>query len=291
MNVELKALEDNMTWSIVPLLPNSHAIGCKWVYKVKLKANGDIERYKARLVAKGYNQVEGFDFQETYSPVAKQTSVRVFFAVATMCNWTLSQLDVNNAFLNGDLEEEVYMELPQGYDIKGEYPAKGKMSMSDYSLFTMKKEYGSFTALLVYVDDIIVGSTSTKASDDVKQYLKSQFKLKDLRNVKYFLGLKIDQSAKGISICQRKKSKKQQVVARSSTEAEYRSMATACCEVIWLKVLLADLDVRHDESVSFYCDNQSVLNICKNPVFHEQTKHIEMDCHFIREKLNKTFHT
>ncbi|EOY27026.1 Cysteine-rich RLK (RECEPTOR-like protein kinase) 8 [Theobroma cacao] len=117
MDLELKALQDNGTWTIVPLPSNPHVIGCKWVYKIKMKANGEIERYKARLVAKGYSQVVGFDYQETFSPVAKQSTVRVFFALAAANGWSLSQLDINNAFFNGDLDEEVYMEIAQGYAI------------------------------------------------------------------------------------------------------------------------------------------------------------------------------
>ncbi|EOY09661.1 Cysteine-rich RLK (RECEPTOR-like protein kinase) 8 [Theobroma cacao] len=103
MSVELKALQDNGTWSIVPWPANSHVIGCKWIYKVKLNEHGEVELYKARLVAKGYSQIIGFDYQDTFSLVAKQTTVRVFFALAVVHNWSLSQLDVNNAFLNGDL--------------------------------------------------------------------------------------------------------------------------------------------------------------------------------------------
>ncbi|PKI61876.1 hypothetical protein CRG98_017774 [Punica granatum] len=114
MKAELSALERNGTWVIADLPTGKKAIGCKWIYKVKRKADGSIERYKARLVAKGYTQIEGLDFDETFASVAKLVSVRVLLTVALYKNWELFQLDVDNAFLHGDLEEEVYMKLPPG---------------------------------------------------------------------------------------------------------------------------------------------------------------------------------
>jgi hypothetical protein len=114
MNTELDALAKNHTWSLVDLPAHIKPIGSKWVYKIKHKADGSIERYKARLVAKGYNQVEGIDYFDTFSPVAKLTTVRVLIALASINNWFLHQLDVNNAFLHGELQEDVYMQVPEG---------------------------------------------------------------------------------------------------------------------------------------------------------------------------------
>lgn len=115
MRAELQAMEDNDTWSIVALPPTHHSIGCKWVYKIKHRSDGSIERYKARLVAKGYTQQEGLDYIETFSPVAKLVIVKVLHTLAVSYNWSLVQLDVNNAFLHDDLVDEVYMDLPLGY--------------------------------------------------------------------------------------------------------------------------------------------------------------------------------
>ena len=101
MIAELNALEANNTWILTTLPEGKQPIGCKWVYKVKLKADGSLERYKARLVAKGYTQQEGLDYLETFSPVAKFTSIRLLFAIAVVKGWSLTQLDVNNAFAWG----------------------------------------------------------------------------------------------------------------------------------------------------------------------------------------------
>jgi hypothetical protein len=114
MQVELQALENTGTWVLVDLPPHVKPIGCRWVYKVKHHADGTVERYKARLVAKGYNQIEGLDYFDTFSPVAKLATVRMVIALASIDNWFLHQLDVNNAFLHGDLQEDVYMQPPPG---------------------------------------------------------------------------------------------------------------------------------------------------------------------------------
>ncbi|XP_014490460.1 uncharacterized protein LOC106753175 [Vigna radiata var. radiata] len=183
MQREIRALQDNNTWYLTQLPPRKKTIGCRWVYKIKYKADGTIERYKAYLVAKGYTQQEGIDYLDTFSPVAKLTTVRLLIALTAYNNWFLHQLDVDNVFLHGDLNEEVYMEPPPGLNIHKEgqvcrltkslYGLKQAnrqwfeklssflifvdyvQSKSDHSLFIKRTSVG-FTALLVYVDDIIV---------------------------------------------------------------------------------------------------------------------------------------
>lgn len=115
MKAEIQALEENKIWKIVQLPPGKSPIGCKWVFKVKYQANGTIERFKARLIAKGYNQHEGVDYQETFSPMVEIVIVRAVISMATAQDWYLRQMDVYNAFLQGDLYEEVYMQLPKGF--------------------------------------------------------------------------------------------------------------------------------------------------------------------------------
>jgi len=193
MAEEVHALEANCTWTIVDLPPGKKPIDCNWVYKVKYKSDGTIERYKARFVVRGDQQLEGFDFNKTFVPVAKMTSVRTFLSVAVAKDWELHQMDVNNAFLHGDLDEEVYMRMPPGFSTispnkvcrlhKSLYGLRqaprqwfAKLSSklseygftksyADYSLVTYRKGE-VFLALLVYVDDIILAGHNVLACRD-----------------------------------------------------------------------------------------------------------------------------
>jgi hypothetical protein len=117
---ELQALQQNGTWSLTSLPQGKTLIGCRWVYKVKHRSDGSVERYKARLVAKGFTQLEGIDYQDTFSPTAKIIYVHCLLALAAARGWTLHQLDVHNAFLHGELSEEIYMSPPPGLLRQGE---------------------------------------------------------------------------------------------------------------------------------------------------------------------------
>ncbi|XP_068317132.1 uncharacterized mitochondrial protein AtMg00820-like [Pyrus communis] len=112
MQEEFDALKAQGTWRLVPLPSNIEVIGSKWVYKIKRNSDGTISRYKARLVAQGFSQKDGLDYSQTFSPVVRHTTVRIILALAAQLNWNLRQLDVKNAFLHGDLEEEVYLKQP-----------------------------------------------------------------------------------------------------------------------------------------------------------------------------------
>ena len=137
MKEEIQALEANKTWLIVPLPSHKQPIGCKWVYKIKFKADGTVERYNARLVAKGYNQREGLDYQDTFSPVVKMVTVRSVLSIAAGSHWHIHQMDVYNAFLQGDLHEEVYMSLPEGFSSQGE--TSGMVCRLVKSLYGLKQ--------------------------------------------------------------------------------------------------------------------------------------------------------
>ena len=116
MDSEYSALRNNKTWHLVPSSHGRNIIDCKWVYKVKRKSDGTIDRYKARLVAKGFKQRYGIDCEDTFSPVVKAATIRLVLSIDVSRGWTIRRLDVQNAFLHGILEEEVYMRQPLGYE-------------------------------------------------------------------------------------------------------------------------------------------------------------------------------
>ncbi|PHT75654.1 hypothetical protein T459_19176 [Capsicum annuum] len=118
---KMSALHTSGTWEFVSLPAGKSTVGCRWIYTVKVSPNGQVDRLKARLVAKGYTQIFGLDYSDTFSPVTKITSVRLFLSMAVVRHWPLYQLDIKNAFLHGDLEEKVYMEQPPGFVAQGEF--------------------------------------------------------------------------------------------------------------------------------------------------------------------------
>ncbi|RVW26564.1 Retrovirus-related Pol polyprotein from transposon RE2 [Vitis vinifera] len=231
MHEEIRALEENGTWTLEPLPKGKRALGSQWVYRTKYFSNGDIERLKSRLVVLGNHQEAGIDYHETFSPVAKMTTVRAFLAIAASKNWELHQMDVHNAFLHGDLEEEVYMKLPPGFESsdpnlvcrlrKSLYGLKQAprcwfaklvtalkgygflQSYSNYSLFTYTKGNVQIN-VLVYVDDLIISRNDSAALKTFKAYLNDCFKMKDLGVLKYFLGIEVARSSAGLFLCQRK---------------------------------------------------------------------------------------
>uniref|UniRef100_A0A2N9J9Y4 Integrase catalytic domain-containing protein n=1 Tax=Fagus sylvatica TaxID=28930 RepID=A0A2N9J9Y4_FAGSY len=449
MDLEYQALITNGTWTLCPRPPNRKIIRNKWVYRLKQKADGSLDRHKARLVAKGFDQEDGIDYTETFSPVIKPTTIRVLLALAVHYDWSIHQLDVSNAFLHGSLLEEVFMEQPRGFvDAlrpnhvcrlhKALYGLKQaprawftrlrqslvhlgfKESLVDASLFTFHHS-DIHLYVLVYVDDILVTGTHSSHISTLIRTLQQEFPLKDLGALSYFLGIHVVRNSQGLHLSQSKyivellhrahmigakpcstptasssklslhdgvslseateyrqivgalqyctltrpdiafsvnqlcqfmhsptnthwaaakrvlrylkgtidhglffsksslhlhafcdsdwaggpddrrsttgfgiflgsclvswSAKKQSVVARSSTEAEYRAMAITTADLYWIRMLLKDLHVPLSSPPVLWCDNAGALALASNPVFHARTKHIEIDYHFIREKV------
>ncbi|KAJ9553092.1 hypothetical protein OSB04_017137 [Centaurea solstitialis] len=450
INTEMEALKKNNTWEKCSLPIGKKPVGCRWVFTVKHKPDGTIERYKARLVAKGYTQTYGIDYSETFSPVAKIDTIRVLFSIAANKGWPLHQFDVKNAFLHGELKEEVYMEAPPGfignfkpgevcrlkktlYGLKqsprawfGKFTLAMKrygfrQSNADHTLF-LKRRGKLITCLIIYVDDMIITGNDEEEMSKIKTNLFTEFEMKDLGRLKYFLGIEVLRSKQGIFICQKKyildllaetgmidckpsdtpmvanqklymeegaeladkgtyqrivgkliylshtrpdiayavgvvsqfmhqpqvthmqavwriirylkgtsghgvlfksnghlktqvytdadwagdkgnrrstsgyftlvggnlvtwRSKKQKVVALSSAEAEFRGISRGLAEVLWIRKLLREVGFPPKETSRIMCDNEAAIKISENPVQHDRTKHVEVDRHFIKEKL------
>ncbi|GJU59836.1 putative RNA-directed DNA polymerase [Tanacetum coccineum] len=322
MNNEIEALNRYNTWTVCDLPMGRKAVGSKWLWKIKYKSTGEIDRYKARVVAKGFSQRKGFDYLETFSHVVKMSIVRCVLNVAICNGWDLFQLDISNAFLYGDLSEDVYMTLPPGFNND-----KSKVCNSD----------NVFIILLMYVDDIVVTGNNLNETEKFKQFLKFNFQIKDLGKLNYFLGIEVLDNEDGICLSQRKyclellhefgllaakhfmhspfnshldaalrvlrylkgspgsgiqinkignlklRAYDDSDWARSSAETEYRSVASATCEVIWLSNVLGDMGVKNLLPFVMYYDNSSALQIAANSVFHEKSKHFEIDVYLVRE--------
>ncbi|KAK1414103.1 hypothetical protein QVD17_29844 [Tagetes erecta] len=450
MKTEMDALNKNDTWEKCILPHGKKTVGCRWVFTIKHKPDGTIERYKARLVAKGYTQTYGIDYSETFSPVAKIDTIRVLFSIAANKEWPLHQFDVKNAFLHGELKEEVYMDPPPGFmenynsrEVcrlkKSLYGLKQsprawfgrftlamkkygfKQSNSDHTLF-LKRRGKLITCLIIYVDDMIITGNDEEEMTKLKTSLFNEFEMKDLGRLKYFLGIEVLRSKHGIFICQKKyvldllaetgmidckpvdtpmivnqklymeeeaeladkgryqrivgkliylshtrpdiayavgvvsqfmhrpqvshmeaalriirylkgtpdhgvlfkanghletqvytdadwagdkgnrrstsgyftlvggnlvtwRSKKQKVVALSSAEAEFRGIARGLTEALWIRKLLKEIGYPPTQTSKIMCDNKAAIQISENPVQHDRTKHVEVDRHFIKEKL------
>jgi hypothetical protein len=449
MASEYNALLSNQTWSLCPRPLHHNVVRNKWVYKIKQKADGSVDRFKARLVAKGFDQQSGIDYYDTFSPVIKSATIRLVLALAVQFDWDVKQLDVSNAFLHGILDEEVYMEQPQGF-IHPAYPDHVcrlhkslyglkqaprawftrlsqalldigfSCSQLDPSLFTYHTA-NVHVFLLVYVDDIILTGNHQPTIQSIVHKLQLDFALKDLGSLSYFLGIQATRDSAGLHLRQSKyiidlldrtqmseskpypapcltgskmsrfdgeplhnptayrhivgalqyvtltrpdiaysvnqlcqhmhaptsthliaakrvlrylkgsvdyglqyhkgplaittycdsdwagnpddrrsttgfgiylgsnliswSAKKQHTVSRSSTEAEYRALSLATAEMFWLRMLLKELQVFLPSPPVLKCDNSGALALASNPVHHARTKHIEVDIHFVREKV------
>uniref|UniRef100_A0A2N9EGZ0 Integrase catalytic domain-containing protein n=1 Tax=Fagus sylvatica TaxID=28930 RepID=A0A2N9EGZ0_FAGSY len=351
----------------------------------RMKADGSIDRHKARLVAKGFDQEDGIDYTETFSPVIKPTIIRVLLALAVHFNWSVRQLDVSNAFLHGSLVEEVFMEQPHGFvdplflnHVCRLHKALYGLKQAPYAWYTRLRQslvHLGFTEslvdaslftfhhndihlyVLVYVDDILVTGThpthglhlslskyitdllhrshmagakpcSTPTAFGSKLSLYDDVSLSEVTEYRQIVGAlqyctltQPDIAFSVNQLCQFMHSPTtahwiaakrvlrylkgtldhslffskssltlhafcdSDLVARSSTEAKYHAMAITTADLYWVRMLLKDLHVPLSSPPVLWCDNAGALALASNPVFHARTKHIEIDYHFIREKV------
>ncbi|CAM8877731.1 unnamed protein product [Rhodiola kirilowii] len=232
MDDEIQALRQQSTWTLVPRPANSNVVGSKWIFRTKFLSDGSIDRFKARLVAQGYSQIPGFDYNLTFSPVVKATTIRVVLTLAIINRWPLHQLDVKHAFLHGYLDTPVYMEQPPGFVDpiyphhvcrlqKAIYGLKQaprawflrfstfliqlgfRCSSVDPSLFVFSKGT-TLLYLLVYVDDIILTGNDPNLLQTFILRIDREFSIKDLGRLGYFLGLEVSYTSSGLFVGQAK---------------------------------------------------------------------------------------
>jgi Reverse transcriptase (RNA-dependent DNA polymerase) len=227
---EVKAHLENKTWKLVRLPNGKHAIGSRWVFKIKRNADGSIDKYKGRIVAKGYAQREGIDYTETFAPTARFGALRTVIALAALEDWELESVDISTAFLNGDINAEVYMRKPEGLEIpgfegsewvlqllKGLYGIKQGPRIwsvklhtalseigfqrleSDHSVFVYERD-GVKIIVPVHVDDLVLASSSKEAIQRVKNELKQRFKIHDQGPTSFILGVKLERDRKNRTI-------------------------------------------------------------------------------------------
>ncbi|KAL3675930.1 hypothetical protein R1sor_025878 [Riccia sorocarpa] len=221
---ELKSMAENQVWKLVELPAGRKVVDCKWVLRRKLGADGKIQRYKARLVAKGFTQIRGIDFEETFSPVVAMDSFRAVMAMAAAKDWEVQQMDVDTTFLNGELEEEIYMRHPPDFEELGKKHLVCRLKCAIYGLrqasrawfqkfdrcirllgfkessaddnVYLKEENGKTLLVLLYVDDMLLFGDNAANIEKLKCQFSAQFKMKDLEPIDTFLGIKVRRNRK-----------------------------------------------------------------------------------------------
>lgn len=246
---EMKLLHKHRVWDLVDLPHNRKPITCRWVFKTKLDGDGRPHTYKARLVARGFSQKFGEDYDETYAPIVRYDTIRVLLAVSAMKKKYIRQLDVQSAYLNGVLEEEIFMRQPPEFIQMGQEnkvcrlrkslyglkqsavtwnrhiteilaKLKFKRSVADPCLYTRIEKNASITYILLYVDDLLVVGENENSTMEIKKQLDNYFEVRDLGEAKHYLGIKIERNQKGDILLSQETKIKQMVQLHELTEAK-----------------------------------------------------------------------
>ena len=209
---EISSLQKHNVFDVVDRQPGIKSLPCKWVFKIKYDQHGNVQRFKARLVAKGFKQVTGIDFNETFAPVARQSTLRLLLTIAAVKNWEIQNVDIKTAFLNGDLEEDIYMDIPPGFDVPGKVwklrktlyglkqaPRAWHLKLTDklenMGFVCSTADPGLYCAgdflLMVYVDDLLLCGDGKESVERIKTLLLEEFEGRDLGATEHFLGIKI----------------------------------------------------------------------------------------------------
>nr|GEX40742.1 retrotransposon protein, putative, Ty1-copia subclass [Tanacetum cinerariifolium] len=277
MNVEMQSMKDNKVWVLVELPPNGKTVGSKWLFKKKTDMDGNVHIYKARLVAKDYTQTSGIDYEETFSPVADIRAIRILIAIVAYYDYKIWKMDVKIVFLNGYLNEEVYMEKPKGF-VNPKYPNREKLKLSKLQGASTPAElkrmqnvpYASAVGFIMNTKDMfLVYEGDQKRELRVSCYTDVGY-LTDAANLKSQTGyvFVLNGGATGYVFVLNGgavdwKSAKQSIFATSSIEAEYIATFDASKEAVWVRKFISGLRVVPiiEEPISMYCDNTGAITI------------------------------
>ncbi|KAL0453668.1 UNVERIFIED_CONTAM: Retrovirus-related Pol polyprotein from transposon TNT 1-94 [Sesamum latifolium] len=255
MKDEMSSMAKNNVWELVDLLAGHKTIRNKWVLNVKRKADGSMNKFKARVVVKGYTQREGIDYEETFSPVVRFASVRLILAIVAHLDLELFQMDVKTAFLNGEQDEEIYMDQPKGFQGMGQ---KRKVEIKRILRYLK----GTSDLALCYHGGSLrlVGYSDADGSADKDERKSTSGYAFLLRGV-------------AITWC----TKKQPCISLSTMEAEYVACTSVVQVDIWLRKFLKSLRIlaHIDNAVVIYCDNTTTIAYANDPKYHGRTKHID----------------
>ncbi|GJX23521.1 copia protein [Tanacetum coccineum] len=286
---EIHEFERLDVWILVPCPDNILIIPLKWIFKIKLDEYGDVLKNKARLVAKGYRQEAGIDFEESFAPVARLEAIRLFIAHAASMNMVIFQMDVKTAFLNGELNEVVYVSQPEGF-VDPEHPShdlqkawsilhssrEKQAKPTEMHLTAIKRIFrylkGTINMGLWYPKD---SGFELKAFADA-DYAGCHDTRRSTSGSAQFLGHRLVSWS----------SKKQKSTAISTTEAEYIALSGCCAQILWMRSQLRDYGFAFNK-IPMYCDNQSAIALCCNSVQHSRSKHIDIRHHFIKEQVER----
>ena len=219
MQSEMKSLQDHETWKLVDMPPGKKAVGCKWVYRIKRNPKDEIVKFKARLVAKGFTQRPGIDYTETFAPVARKESINTVLAIAAAEDLEAENVDVDTAFLYGEVDEEIYMDQPDGFEDKSNTTKKCLLQKALYGTKQAARQWNSklnqhlktqgfeknaadpcvmirvssteYSIIVIYVDDLMMFCKTKEQIEDIKIGLKQEFSIKELGDLKYCLGIEI----------------------------------------------------------------------------------------------------
>ncbi|KAH9794216.1 Receptor-like serine/threonine-protein kinase [Citrus sinensis] len=299
VNDEMDSIMSNQTWVLVDLPSGSKPISSKWVFRIKYNSDGSLQTFKTRLVAKRFKQRNGIDYFDTYAPVARLTSIRVLFAIASLNKLYVYQMDVKTAFLNGDLDEEIYMEQPEGFVLPGNEKkvcnlmyamhctrpdiAFAVCKMSRFTSNPSVEHWKAIGRILGYLKRTInLGLFYNDYPEVLEGYSDASW-VTNTRDNKSTSGWIFTIAGGAVSWA----SKKQTCITHSTMESEFIALAAAGKEAEWLRNLLFDIMLwpQPMPSISLYCDSEATLSRAYNKVYNGKSRHISLRHEYVKQLI------